>query len=227
MIEMAFDLRGVTKSYRVGEGQMEILHGINFQIPLGSYVAITGPSGSGKSTIMQLLGCLDVPTLGTVSVMGQNTSLLSDDEISRLRARALGFVFQGFHLLPSYDAISNVALAMAYSNQHNRHARAVQLLQHFGLGHRLHHRPGMMSGGEQQRVAIARAMANDSPILLADEPTGSLDQTNGRAVLELLDGFHAQGKTVVLVTHDLAVAARAKRVVEIVDGRIQRDGPPR
>ncbi len=227
MTDLAFNLKDVRKSYQVGKDEIEILHGIDLQIPAGSYVAITGPSGSGKSTLMQLLGCLDVPTHGTVSVLGHDTSTMSDDDISGFRARALGFVFQGFHLLPSYDAVSNVALSMAYTNHSQPRDRATQLLGQLGLAHRLHHRPRMMSGGEQQRVAVARAIANDSPILLADEPTGALDQANGRALLALFDGFHRQGKTVILVTHDMSVAAHARRVVEIVDGMIRRDGPPR
>ncbi len=227
MTDLAFDLSGVKKRYRAGEEEIEILHGITLQVPLGQYVAIMGPSGSGKSTLMQLLGCLDTPSDGNLSVIGQSTSQLSDDEISALRCRALGFVFQSFNLLPSYDAVSNVGLGMVYSGRGDRTEHAIGLLERFGLGHRLYSRPQTMSGGEKQRVAIARALANDPPIVLADEPTGALDQTNGRAILELFDHLHAQGKTIVLVTHDPAVAARAQRVIEIVDGILHSDGPRR
>lgn len=223
MSDAAFDLEAITKSYRVGEGSIEILHNIDLKIRQGSYVAIMGPSGSGKSTLLQLLGCLDLPTSGRLSVMGQEISRLSDDEISALRARSLGFVFQQFNLLPAYDAVSNVALAMVYGGRLDGRARAAEILTALGMGHRLYHRPSMMSGGEQQRVAIARAAANDSPIILADEPTGSLDQENGKAVLALLAGFHRRGKTVIMVTHDPHVAAHAERVIEIVDGRIGND----
>ena len=226
MTTLAFDLQAVIKRYPVGDQQLEILHRLNLQVPLGQYVAIVGPSGSGKSTLMQLLGCLDHPSEGIVSVMGQDTSLLSDDEVSALRCRSLGFIFQAFHLLPAYDALSNVGLGMVYSRVPNPAARAEQLLSKFGLGHRLHHRPRMMSGGEQQRVAISRALANDPPILLADEPTGALDQSNGRSILDVFDALNSQGKTIVLITHDPAVAARAHRVIEMVDGSIRRDGPP-
>lgn len=222
----AFELNGVVKRYQVGDGEIEILHRLDLTIPLGQYVAIMGPSGSGKSTLMQLLGCLDLPSEGTVSLMGRNTAGLSDDDISLLRRTCLGFVFQGFHLLPSYDAQANAGLGLVYSGHPDRSGRAGQLLTQLGLGHRFHHRPRMMSGGEQQRVAIARALANDPPILLADEPTGALDQANGHAVLDVFDGLHRLGKTIVLVTHDPAVARRAGRVIEMTDGAILRDGPP-
>lgn len=221
---LAFDLRDIRKSYRVGDGEIEILHRLNLQIPVGQYVAIMGPSGSGKSTLMQLLGCLDMPTDGSVSIMGEDTSSMTDDQISALRCRSLGFVFQAFHLLPSYSALANVSLAMVYSGHADRSGRAQFLLEKFGLKDRLTHRPRMMSGGEQQRVAIARSLANDPPILLADEPTGALDQANGRAILDVFDGLKAEGKTVVMITHDQAVARRAERVIEIVDGHIKSDG---
>jgi ABC-type lipoprotein export system ATPase subunit len=223
MTPLAFDLAGITKTHALDNNPVHVLKGINLQITAGQYVAIIGPSGSGKSTLMQLLGLLDLPTRGVLSVFGQNTGLLSDDQLSAFRRRAIGFIFQAFHLLPSYDALANVALAMAYSGRNDRWARATSLLQNLGLKHRLHHKPRALSGGEQQRVAIARSVANDPKIILADEPTGALDQENGRAVLELLDAFHGRGKTIVLVTHDPHVAVRAGRIVEIVDGKILSD----
>lgn len=221
---LAFDLENVTKSFRAGDETVSVLKNVTLKIPLGQYVAIMGPSGSGKSTLMQLLGCLDFPTSGRVSILGQDIGQMTDDTLSDFRCRAIGFVFQGFHLLPSYDAASNVALSMVYSGKENRFDRAVHLLERFGLGHRIKAKPRTMSGGEQQRVAIARAVANDSPIILADEPTGALDQANGRAILDLFASFKREGKTVVLVTHDMAVAKHAERVIEIVDGKIKSDG---
>jgi putative ABC transport system ATP-binding protein len=224
---LAFKLTEVRKSYSLGDRQLEILHGINIEIEAGSYVAIMGPSGSGKSTLMQLLGCLDVPTNGAISVMGQSISELNDDEISQFRSKMLGFIFQGFHLLPAYDALSNVTMAASYSGRPGGIERSRQLLHDFGLGHRLSHRPRMLSGGEQQRVAIARALVNDPPIILADEPTGALDQTNGQAVLKVFEDLHRSGKTIILVTHDAAVARHAHRVIEIVDGAVKYDGRSR
>ncbi len=199
------------------------MRGIDLQIPIGQFVSIMGPSGSGKSTLMYILGCLDNPTQGRLSVMGRSVGDLSDDEVSALRCRSMGFVFQGFHLLGSYSALANVALSMAYSGRPDRWQRARLLLQNLGLKHRQLHRPTALSGGEQQRVAIARAIANDPQIILADEPTGALDQANGRLILDLLDAFHRKGKTIVLVTHDPQVAGRAERTVELVDGRVRRD----
>lgn len=221
----AFDLRGVSKRFAFGTQEIPVLNDIHFRIGLGEYVAIMGPSGSGKSTLMHLLGCLDAPSEGTLSVLDQITNKLSDDELSALRCRALGFVFQAFHLLGSYDAISNVAMSMVYSGKANRWERSRELLEAVGLNHRLYHSPRTLSGGEKQRVAVARALANDPPILLADEPTGALDQANGKILMDLFDDFHHQGRTIVTVTHDPHVAKRARRVIEIVDGKIRRDIP--
>lgn len=222
---VAFELAGVGKSHRAGDTQIPILTDINLRIDAGEFVSIVGPSGSGKSTLMTLLGCLDAPTSGRVSVLGTETSQMSDDDLAALRARTLGFVFQSFNLLPAYDALSNVALAMAYTERHDRTERATALLRRLGLQHRLHAYPSTLSGGEKQRVAIARAISNDPAIILADEPTGALDQVNGSAVLELLTQLNKEGKTVILVTHDAGVAARASRVISVVDGRIQNDLP--
>lgn len=223
----AFQFSHVEKKFHIGEDEITILKKITFEIPRGQYVAIMGPSGSGKSTLMQLLGCLDFPSTGRVSVLGHDIATLSDDDLADLRCQALGFVFQAFHLLPSYDVLSNVALSMVYSGHPNRREQAEYLLTQLGMGHRLYARPRTLSGGEQQRVAIARALGNDPPILLADEPTGALDQANGKAIMALFKGFHEAGKTIVLVTHDINVARHAQRVIHIVDGQIHSDGPPR
>lgn len=221
----AFRLAGVEKVHRAGDTIVPILSEIDLTIEAGEFVSIVGPSGSGKSTLMTLLGCLDLPSAGSIHVMGTDATSVSDDDLARLRCRTLGFVFQSFNLLPAYDALSNVALSMVYSERANRAERARELLEQLGLGHRLYAFPRTLSGGEKQRVAIARAIANDPSIILADEPTGALDQVNGKAVLDLLGGFHRAGKTVVLVTHDPGIAARAERVIEVVDGKIRRDVP--
>lgn len=221
----AYELRNVSRTFQLGDREFNILRGINLHVNTGEYVALMGPSGSGKSTLMHILGCLDMPTSGDMSIMGHDILRFSDDQISDLRCRFLGFVFQAFHLLPAYDAVSNVSLAMAYSGVADREERSEELLRKLGLGHRLGHHPRTLSGGEKQRVAIARALANNPPILLADEPTGALDQSNGRALMDLFDELHRQGKTIILVTHDPNIAKRARRVVEIVDGEIRRDTP--
>lgn len=218
-----FQLRGVAKNYPVADGFASILRGIDLDVERGEYVALMGPSGSGKSTLLNLLGCLDLPSAGELRLQGADVAALSDDELSALRNRCLGFVFQRFQLLPSYDALANVALGLAYGGHADRWERARALLDRLGLGHRLHHRPAMLSGGEQQRVAIARAISNDPQIILADEPTGALDRANGQAVLEILERFHHEGRTIIVVTHDGDVAARAERVVELVDGEIRQD----
>lgn len=225
MTQLAIDLQHISKSYKAGDRDIQVLNDVTLAVPQGQFVAIMGPSGSGKSTLLQIIGCLDHPSRGSVQILGRDASSMTDDEASALRAGTMGFVFQAFHLLPAYDAVSNVALSMVYSGVPDGRPRARALLEQLGLGHRLNHRPAALSGGEKQRVAIARAIANNPEILLADEPTGALDQVNGRAILDLLASYHQTGKTVVLVTHDLSIAQRAERVVEIVDGDVKRDGP--
>jgi putative ABC transport system ATP-binding protein len=218
-----YEARGVKKRY--DDGQVEALRGVDFRIGQGEYVAIIGPSGSGKSTLLQLLGALDRPSEGTLSYRG--ASLGEHPDPASYRAREIGFIFQAFHLLPTFTAIENVQIPMLESDRPRaeRTQRAAELLQKVGLGHRLHHLPGKLSGGERQRVAIARSLANGPSVLLADEPTGNLDSASAATVLELLDQLRReQGITMVLVTHDMGIARNAPRRIEMKDGRIIHDG---
>ncbi len=221
------ELRDVTKVYRLRSVAVRALQGIRLQVYPGEFVAIMGPSGSGKSTLLNLIGCLDRPTEGSCLVDGQDTSHLSDDALSELRNRKVGFVFQMFNLLPRLTALQNVELPMLYAGVPPvvRRRRAVELLARVGLGDRLHHRPHELSGGEQQRVAIARALANGPAIVLADEPTGNLDSRAGEEVLALFQELNRGGVTVLLVTHDREVAEHARRIVTLRDGRVVRDEP--
>ena len=212
-------LRGVGKSY----GELEVLSGIDLDLGPGEFVSITGPSGSGKSTLLGILGLLERPTVGSHQVNGQEVWGLSDPEQSQLRGETLGFVFQGFHLLPELSALDNVARPFRFARVGRSEARerAEAALTRVGLGHRLSHRPSQLSGGEQQRVAIARALVRQPPLLLADEPTGNLPQRMWGEVLELFSDLHREGKTVVVVTHDPLVAAYAQRHIELSEGQLQ------
>ncbi len=215
----------LTRTYVMGERTLTALNDVSFHIAPGEYAAIVGPSGSGKSTLMHLLGCLDAPTSGRYLLHGQDVSALSGDELARVRGREIGFVFQGFQLIPRLTAIENVALPMVLCgvSPRERTERAARLLDRVGLGERLHHRPAQLSGGQQQRVAIARALSRDPAVLLADEPTGSLDPQATKDVLALLEDLHAEGRTVLLITHDMQVARQARRQLHIADGRLVRD----
>jgi putative ABC transport system ATP-binding protein len=221
----AYELSAVGKSYRAGERDIPVLSGIDLKINQGESVAIMGPSGSGKSTLLTLLGCLDTQSTGTFKMGGRDVSALSDDDVAQLRASTIGFVFQAFHLLPAYDALANVALGALYGlgDGDAVRARAESLLATVMMTERLNAAPNTLSGGEKQRVAIARALMNDPSIILADEPTGSLDQKTGGEVLQLLCGIRERGKTLITVTHDPAVAAVMERVIVIRDGRIDRE----
>ena len=215
------ELRGVTKSVPSGTGTLTILHPLDLTIERGSVTAITGPSGSGKSTLLGLIAGLDAPTAGQVIIDGVDITALNEDGLARLRGSRIGFVFQFFHLLPSLTAYENVLVPMEIAGVDGATARARTLLGEVGLADRAHHYPSQLSGGEQQRIAIARALANDPPLLLADEPTGNLDTATGHAIIELLLGINkTRGTTLVLVTHDPELAGRAEVAIALKDGRI-------
>ena len=212
----------LSKRYNLSGGSLEALHGVTLHIRQGEYAAIVGPSGSGKSTLMNILGCLDTPTSGSYRLHGRDVSTLTPAELARVRGEEIGFVFQGFQLLPRLTAVENVALPLLLCGMPaaRRLERASCLLRQVGLGDRLHHRPSQLSGGQQQRVAIARALARDPAVLLADEPTGNLDAAATGEVLALLEALNRQGRTVVLITHDGQVARRAGRQLCISGGRL-------
>ncbi|MHC4727622.1 MAG: ABC transporter ATP-binding protein [Planctomycetota bacterium] len=216
-------LNDVTKVYPMGEAQVQALRGVNLEIKAGEFIAVLGPSGSGKSTIMHILGCLDTPTAGTYHLEGVPIQGLNPNELAEIRNRRIGFVFQSFHLLPRATAGENVELPMVFAgiNATDRKACAESVLEQVGLRERIKHLPNELSGGERQRVAIARALVNKPSIILADEPTGNLDSRSGAEILALFENLHAEGRTVILVTHDEAIAQRAHRVIHIFDGKIE------
>jgi putative ABC transport system ATP-binding protein len=215
------ELRGVSKTVTSGSEPLTILHPLTTTIPRGQFVAVVGPSGSGKSTLLGLIAGLDAPTSGSVIIDGTDITALSEDALAKLRGEKIGFVFQFFHLIPSLTAHENVAVPMEILGVADAGRRARALLEEVGLTGRAHHYPSQLSGGEQQRVALARALANDPPILLADEPTGNLDSTNGRHIMELLQNVHrSRNATLVLVTHDAEIAAMADARISLRDGRV-------
>jgi putative ABC transport system ATP-binding protein len=215
------ELRDVSKTVRSGSEPLTILHPLSFTITRGQFVAVVGPSGSGKSTLLGLISGLDAPTSGSVLIEGVDITRLDEDALARLRGEKIGFVFQFFHLIPSLTAYENVAVPMEIAGAADPRRRAEQLLEEVGLTGRAHHYPTQLSGGEQQRVALARALANDPPIVLADEPTGNLDTANGRHIMGLLRAIHEKrGTTVVLVTHDAELASLAEERLVLRDGRV-------
>ena len=220
-------LRDVHKVYDAGDNAVHALRGIDLDVAAGEYMAIMGPSGSGKSTLMHILGCLDVPTQGEYSLAGAAVSRMSSRQLARIRNREVGFVFQTFNLLPRATTQRNVELPLLYAGlgRAERRRQAQAALARVGLAERGRHLPSQLSGGQRQRVAIARALVNSPSILLADEPTGNLDTRTGAELLDIFDELNAQGHTVILVTHDANVAARARRVIRIVDGLVE-DGDP-
>jgi putative ABC transport system ATP-binding protein len=215
----------LVRLYRMGEETVHALDGVSFTIPRGDYCAIVGPSGSGKSTLMNILGGLDTPTDGRITIAGNDIGEMSDDDLAVFRNQTVGFVFQSFNLLPRLTALENVELPLIYGGvlPKERRERAAEVLQRVGLGERMSHRPTQLSGGQQQRVAIARALSGKPALLLADEPTGALDTQTGIEILSLFSQLNAEGATVVLVTHDHDVARATKRTIEMRDGKIVAD----
>jgi putative ABC transport system ATP-binding protein len=220
------ELRGVSKTVMSGSQPLTILHPLDFAVPAGKVVAIIGPSGSGKSTLLGLIAGLDAPSSGEILIDGTNIAALDEDRLARLRGEKIGFVFQFFHLVPSLTALENILVPMEIAGRRDARARAQALLDEVGLHDRGHHYPSQLSGGEQQRIAIARALANDPPLILADEPTGNLDSQNGRHILDLLlEVKRRRGATLVLVTHDPSVAAVADLRLQLRDGRVAAEAP--
>ncbi len=220
------DIKGIEKTYVLSEENIvRALRGVDLAIEEGSYIAIMGPSGSGKSTMLNILGCLDRPTAGSYFLGGQNVAQMPDDDLSQVRGKRIGFIFQSYNLIAQLTVMENIQVPLIYQGEDPRahHDHTVALAKLVGLGDRLDHRPSQLSGGQQQRVAIARSLINDPFMILADEPTGNLDSKTGAEVLEMLDRLNHDGKTIVLVTHDDKVAARAQRVIHMKDGQIDRE----
>jgi putative ABC transport system ATP-binding protein len=227
MSDLVIQIRDLTRVYQMGAETVQALRGVTLEIRRNEYVAIMGPSGSGKSTLMNLIGCLDTPTSGEYWLNGQEVSRMPDDALARVRNREIGFVFQTFNLLPRASALQNVELPLVYGgvSARERRQRAKAALTRVGLADRMLHRPNELSGGQRQRVAIARALVNDPAILLADEPTGNLDSTTSEEIMRVFESLHAQGQTVIMVTHEAEIAAHADRVVQLKDGRVASDSP--
>ncbi len=219
-------MEGIRKIYDTGKVKVEALKGIDLKVERGEFVAVVGPSGSGKSTLMNLIGCLDTPTSGRYALGGEDVSKFTRDELADVRNRRVGFVFQGFNLLPQITAYENVELPLLFGGvaPKKRRERAEELLSRVGLGDRMEHKPTELSGGQMQRVAIARALAMQPDVVLADEPTGNLDTSAGGDIMSLFTELWQQGSTLVVITHDMTLARRASRIVEIRDGQIVRDG---
>ena len=215
----------IKRNFVLGNETVYVLKGINLEINKGEYVALMGPSGSGKSTLMNLLGCLDTPTSGTYILNGKDVSKMKDDELAEIRNKEIGFVFQTFNLLPRTTALDNVALPMIYAGypKSERNKRAVEVLEQVNLSDRMDHQPNQLSGGQRQRVAVARALVNKPSIILADEPTGNLDSKTSVEIMKLFNEIHANGNTVILVTHEEEIAAYAHRVIRLRDGVIESD----
>lgn len=224
-MEPLIKVENIHKIYNPGENEVRALDGIDLEIQRGEFVAIIGHSGSGKSTLMNMLGCLDVPTSGNYFLNGHDVSKLTDNQLSDIRNKEIGFIFQGFNLIANLDAVENVELPLIYRGlgKQKRRRIAVEALNKVGLGSRMKHKPNELSGGQQQRVAVARAIAAQPPIILADEPTGNLDTKSTKEIMEILKGLHKGGRTVIIITHDDDIARQVKRVVRIIDGRIEED----
>jgi putative ABC transport system ATP-binding protein len=222
------ELKKLKKFYTMGETVVHALDGVDLQIEKNEFVAVMGASGSGKSTLMNIIGCLDTPTEGSYTLNDREVGRLDDDELARIRNLHLGFVFQSFNLLPRLTALKNVTLPLMYTRHHNsqhtdHEENAEEMLKLVGLGHRIDHKPSELSGGERQRVAIARALVNNPDIILADEPTGNLDSSTAKEIMELIKDLHQQGQTIIMVTHEQDIAAYSNRVICLRDGRIIDD----
>ncbi len=224
-MENLIEINEMCKIYNPGENEVRALDNISVRIKKNEFVAIIGQSGSGKSTLMNMLGCLDIPTSGSYYLNGQDVSALSDDELSDIRNLEIGFIFQGFNLIQNLTAYENVELPLIYRGvgKKERHELSLKALDKVNLSNRVHHKPSEMSGGQQQRVAIARAIAQAPPVILADEPTGNLDSNSSKEIMNILKGLHAEGSTVILITHDNSIAEQADRIINIIDGRIEKD----
>ncbi len=223
--EALIRIRGLSRRYQMGDTTIDALRGIDLDIFPNEYVAIMGPSGSGKTTLMNMIGCLDSPSSGSYALNGTETAGMSDTELARIRNREIGFVFQTFNLLARATALHNVELPLIYTGlkKSARIARAERALTQVGLSDREHHKPGEMSGGQRQRVAVARALVTEPSILLADEPTGNLDSRTGHEIMALFDTLHANGQTIILVTHEADIAAHAQRQIHLLDGQVATD----
>ena len=224
-MESLIQVTDLSKIYNPGENEVRALDGISMQIDEGEFVAIIGQSGSGKSTLMNMLGCLDVPTSGLYHLNGTDVSTMRDNQLSYIRNKEIGFIFQGFNLIQSLTAVENVELPLIYRGMDKKTRRqlTVEALERVGLASRMTHKPNEMSGGQQQRVAIARAIAARPPVILADEPTGNLDSGSSREILAILKEMYQDGRTVILITHDGGIAAQARRVIRLMDGKIETD----
>ncbi|HEX2945274.1 MAG TPA: ABC transporter ATP-binding protein [Clostridia bacterium] len=221
------DMRDIVKYYYVGEtGQLALDH-VNLKVCAGEFVSVLGPSGSGKSTLMNIVGCLDVATSGSYILHGQDVEELNEIELARIRNREIGFIFQNFQLLPRLNALENVELPLIYSQTppSEREEKAAAILERVGLADKVNSYPNQLSGGQQQRVAIARSVVTEPAILLADEPTGALDQKSGLQIMELFEELNSEGRTIIMITHDINIAAHAGRIVNILDGRLSEGGP--
>jgi putative ABC transport system ATP-binding protein len=219
------DIKAITRDFQLGSETVNVLKGIDLLINKGEYVALMGPSGSGKSTLMNILGCLDTPTSGSYILNGKQVSEMHDDELAEIRNKEIGFVFQTFNLMPRTTALDNVALPMVYAgfSKDERNKRATEVLTQVGLADRMDHKPNQLSGGQRQRVAVGRALVNKPSIILADEPTGNLDSKTSVEIMKLFGEIHANGNTVILVTHEEDIAAHAHRIIRLRDGIIEND----
>ena len=227
MTEEIIKLENIWKTYSLGEVELTVLKGVDLVINKGSFVAIMGPSGSGKSTLLHMVGALDIPSKGKIYIDGEDISFLSEDELAQIRGKKIGFVFQQFNLLHNLTALENVMLPMVFQGipEKQRTERAKELLSSLGLGERIYHRPTELSGGERQRIAIARALANDPEVIVADEPTGNLDSTTGKKIMDILIELHKKDKkTIIVVTHDPNIASYTEETINIMDGEVVKNG---